>query len=146
MPDKQRKIIDKWKELLEETNNGISITNQTSTQSGTNSNIFASIAFPLVKRVMATTLGSDPELLKKAEKRVIAENREKQIDSILEDKDFEPTKLEDTEEYKEYQKGIVSVKPMSAPSGTLFYLDYVYKPIKIKKKNKHHHRKVKNKK
>lgn len=46
--------------------------------------------------------GYDDTLLKKAQKKVTAVNRERQIDNILEDKPFEPLKIEDTDEYKEY--------------------------------------------
>ena len=56
--------------------------------------------------------------------RVQSDNRDGKIDAIIEDKEFTEKKLEDDEEYKELQKKGVS--PMSAPSGTLFYLDYTY--------------------
>ena len=44
---------------------------------------------------------NDDDLIKMAEKKVIATNRERKIDSILFNKKFEPLKIEDTEEYKE---------------------------------------------
>jgi hypothetical protein len=44
----------------------------------------------------------DDALLKKAQKKVTAVNRERQIEDILEDKPFEPLKIEDTDKYKEY--------------------------------------------
>lgn len=46
----------------------------------------------------------DESILKLANKRVTAENREKQIDSVLTDKDYIPTKVEDTPEYQDYLK------------------------------------------
>jgi len=42
------------------------------------------------------------ELLKKAEKKVIAINRQRKIDAILEDKEYIPFLIEETEEYKLY--------------------------------------------
>lgn len=54
----------------------------------------------------STYIGVDPygdsDLLKKAKSKVTAVNRERQIEDILEDKPFEPLKIEDTDEYKEY--------------------------------------------
>jgi hypothetical protein len=44
----------------------------------------------------------DSDLLKKAKSKVTAVNRERQIDDILDDVPFEPLKIEDTDEYKEY--------------------------------------------
>lgn len=46
----------------------------------------------------------DESILKLANKRVTAENREKQIDSVLTDKEYIPTKIEDTPEYQDYLK------------------------------------------
>jgi len=94
----------------------------------TSSNSFSNLAFPLVRRVMAQTLSmGDEKLLEEAKIKVAATNRDRKIDSILSDADYEELKLEDTEEYQEYLKsGLDSVKPLSAPTGQLFYLDYKY--------------------
>lgn len=48
-------------------------------------------------------LGYDT-LLAKAKSKVIAVNRQRQIDGILYDIDFDFLKLEDTDEYKEYRR------------------------------------------
>jgi len=56
--------------------------------------------------------------------RIHSENRDGKIEAIIEGGEFTEKKLEDDEEYKELVKK--GVTPMSAPSGTLFYLDYKY--------------------
>lgn len=59
--------------------------------------------------------------------RVQSDNRDGKIDAIIEDGEFTEKKLEDDEEYKELMKK--GVTPMSAPSGTLFYLDFKYDDV-----------------
>lgn len=99
-----------------------------SQNTATSSNPFASLALPLARRVAAQTLSmGDEKLLEEAKIKVAAINRDRKIDSILFDEDYQELKLEDTEEYQEYLKsGLVSVKPLSAPTGQLFYMDYKY--------------------
>jgi hypothetical protein len=64
--------------------------------------------------------GGDPKLLEAAKNKVKSVNRERQMDSIIEDdKPFEPLKIEDTEEYKEYNK-------YSGPKMGLLYIDFQY--------------------
>lgn len=46
---------------------------------------------------------SDP-LLEAAKQKVIAVNRDRKIDSILEDKDYKEYTLEETEEYKKFSE------------------------------------------
>jgi hypothetical protein len=45
----------------------------------------------------------ESDLLKKAEKKVKAFNRERKIDSILEDTEYIPMDIKETEEYKEFE-------------------------------------------
>jgi hypothetical protein len=71
--------------------------------------------------------------------RIQSENRDGKIEAIVEGGEFTEKKLEDDEEYKELMKK--GVTPMSAPSGTLFYLDYKYgdestKPYKKTRRSK----------
>ena len=67
------------------------------------------------------------EQLEEAKSLAKSINRDRKIDSILFDEDYEELKLEDTEEYQEYLKsGLASVQPISAPTGLLFYLDFKY--------------------
>lgn len=105
---------------------------------------------PLAMKVAAKTIGfdlvsvqpiggGDPKLLEAAKTKVKATNRERQMDSVLEDKPFEPLKIEDTEEYKEYSK-------YSGPKMNLMYLDYQYNSSPLNTTNKpkkNHHRKTK---
>lgn len=84
---------------------------------------------PIAMRVAAKTISNDlifasQEEINQVKKKVQSENRDGKIEAIIEDKEFTEKKLEDDEEYKELMKK--GVKPMSAPSGTLFYLDYKY--------------------
>jgi hypothetical protein len=62
--------------------------------------------------------------LDEVKNRIQVDNRDGKIDAVLEDKEFVEKKLEDDEEYKKLMKK--GVKPMSAPTGQLFYLDYKY--------------------
>lgn len=43
-------------------------------------------------------------LLEEAKRKVNAVNRERQMDSVLEDKEFVPYTIEETEEYKKFQE------------------------------------------
>ena len=86
---------------------------------------------PLAMKVSAKTIGldlvsvqpiggGDPKLLEAAKNKVKSVNRERQMDSVLEeDKPFVPLKIQDTEEYKEYNK-------YSGPKMDLFYIDYQF--------------------
>lgn len=81
---------------------------------------------PIVTKVSARTISNDlifasQDEIDSVKNRLIQENRDGKIDSIIEGKEFEEKKIEDDIEYKELMnKG---VKPMPAPSGKLFYLD-----------------------
>ena len=55
----------------------------------------------------------DESFLKLAQRRVTAENRDKQIDSVLSNKEYIPTKLEDTPEYKDYLESEVGYPTLS---------------------------------
>jgi hypothetical protein len=116
--EKFRTIIDKWKEFEEF---GPSATQSTSE--------FPTL-LPIAMRVAAKTISQDlggfasQEEIESVKKKVISENRQGKIDSIVDDKPFTEKKLEDDEEYKELMKK--GVTPMSAPTGKLFYLDFKY--------------------
>ena len=84
---------------------------------------------PIAMKVAARTISNDLIFASKDEidevkKKVQSENRDGKIEAIIEGGEFTEKKLEDDEEYKELMKK--GVTPMSAPSGTLFYLDYKY--------------------
>jgi hypothetical protein len=84
---------------------------------------------PMAMKVAAKTIAMDlcfasKEEIDDVKSRVNSENRDGKIEAIVEGGEFTEKKLEDDEEYKELMKK--GVTPMSAPSGTLFYLDYKY--------------------
>lgn len=112
---KIKQINDKWEKL------GL--------EQGMTSSNFESVIFPLVKRVNATTLGYGPskEELENVSNRVKSENRDRKIKSLLNGSKYTEKKLEDDPEYKELsKKGLIDVKPMSAPNVGLLYIDYNY--------------------
>lgn len=94
----------------------------------TKSEDFSSL-LPIAMKVAARTISNDlifasKEEIDEVKKKVQSENRDGKIEAIIEGGEFTEKKLEDDEEYKELMKK--GVAPMSAPSGTLFYLDYKY--------------------
>lgn len=90
---------------------------------------FDNILLPLVKRVSRKTLSQELAFYSEEEmmivkSRVNSENRDRKIESILEGTEYVEKRLEDDLEYKELvSRGI---KPLSAPTGHLFYMDYKY--------------------
>ena len=99
---------------------------------------------PIAMKVAAKTLAMDlcfasKEEIDDVKGRVNSENRDGKIEAIIEGGEFTEKKLEDDEEYKELMKK--GVTPMSAPSNTLFYLDFKYgdepsKPYKKTRRSK----------
>lgn len=83
---------------------------------------------PMAMKVSAQTIGTDlvsvapigggntSDKLKEIREDVKIENRDRKIESIVEDKEFEEMKVEDHPDY---------IKP-KGPSGLLFYLDFQY--------------------
>ena len=83
---------------------------------------------PIAMKVSAQTIGTDlvsvapigggntSDKLKEIREDVKIENRDRKIESIVEDKEFEEMKVEDHPDY---------IKP-KGPSGQLFYLDFIY--------------------
>jgi len=113
-------------QLAENQSNQILKENTLSTES--TSGDFPSI-LPLAMRVAPRTLSNDlifasKEEIDQVKKKVLSENRDGKIESIIEGGEFIEKKLEDDVEYKELMKK--GVTPMSAPSSSLFYLDYKY--------------------
>lgn len=95
--------------------------------SGSQSSDFDQIAFPMVRRVFSSILGPTSDQIKEIEDRIKVENRDNKIESITEEKEFIQKTLENDEEYKKLQENsLISVKPLSAPSANLFYLDFTY--------------------
>jgi len=63
---------------------------------------------PYIPMVKTGIIESD--LLNKAKKKVVAINRDRQIEAILKDKEYTPITIEETEEYKEFQN--IYLKPV----------------------------------
>ena len=97
-------------------------------ESAEDNNDFPSL-LPIAMKIAQTTIGQDlvfasEEEINSVKKRIISENRDGKIESIINDEGFKEKTLEEDEEYKELmKKGVV---PMSGPSGKLFYLDFKY--------------------
>lgn len=90
---------------------------------------FSSFAFPLVKRVMTTTLAGG---WVKSKKQQLKENR---INKLRKIKGLKPNIILPDDEYID---GLVAVQPLSAPVGQLFYMDFVYKSpsVQVRKNRK----------
>lgn len=129
MDDKIKKIHDlqeKWSKISDGISNTISTT----------ASSIDSIKLPLAKRVMARTvaLGASEEEMNSVKSRVKSENRDGKIESLIKGEKYTEKKLEDDEEYKELsKKGLIEVKPMSAPNVGMLYMDMVYDKKKDKK-------------
>lgn len=127
----ENKTIEKWSKLglLSET------TNEYYASIDPAIDDFSAIQFPTISRVMSTTLAYGGWM--KSEKQQQKENRLNKLNHLK--GDYTNIILPDDE----YVDGITPVKPMSAPSGNLFYVDFRYesnsekiKKSRIKKLNK----------
>lgn len=97
------------------------------TISNTTSEDFPTL-LPIAMKISAQTIGTDlvsvapigggnsGDEMESIRKEVKAENRDRKIDSLIENKEFEEMKVEDHPDYR------VSI----GPSGQLFYLDFKY--------------------
>lgn len=91
---------------------------------------------PTVMRVAAQTIGKDlvdvapiggmtREETERIRNEVKIENRERKIESVVDDKEYKEMKVEDHPDYK-----------VRNPSGSLFYLDYKYWQMQKRQKRK----------
>jgi hypothetical protein len=138
--------LDNLSQLAENQSNHILEENTLATE--TTSPEFPSL-LPIAMKVAARTISNDLIFASKEEiddvkSRIQSENRDGKIEAIVEGVEFTEKKLEDDEEYKELMKK--GVTPMSAPSGTLFYLDFKYgdESSKTHKKTRRSKKKKKN--
>lgn len=126
MEDKKQETINKWQSLLGNISNGSEIKSQPN--GIIESQPFSDILLPIVIRVAAKTIGQDlvsvapmgggnsNKEIKKIREDIKIENRDRKINSVIEDKDFEEMKTEDHPDY---------IKP-KGQIGQLFYMDFVY--------------------
>jgi len=89
----------------------------------------SNIALPMARRVSQKTLSQEltfysEEEMQLVKSRIFSENRDRKIDSILEEKEYVKVVLEDDPEYKDIVSRVIP--PLSGPSGHLFYMDYKY--------------------
>ena len=87
------------------------------------------ILLPIAMKLAAKSISNDlifasDEEIKSVKDRVVQENRDGKLGSILEDEVFVEKRLEDDDEYKKLKSKGVS--PLGAPTGHLFYMDYKY--------------------
>lgn len=90
------------------------------------SNKFESL-LPFVIRVAAKSISDDlifvsEEEINQVKNKVLTENRDNKIKSILENSNYVEQKLETHPEYKKLIKK--ALEPMSPPTSTLFYMKY----------------------
>jgi hypothetical protein len=90
---------------------------------------FDGFIFPIAKRIFATTIAQDlvevkplggansGDEIKKIKSDLKAENRDRKIESLVDDKEFKEMKIEEHPDYK-------ATEP---PRATLMYMDMVYK-------------------
>lgn len=93
---------------------------------GKKSNNVSSTGLVYAPYIASTTICIEA-WVKKAEEKVKAVNRQRKIDYYLNDIEYQEYTLEETEEYKEYEK-------TCDPKGNLMYLDYIYDPTPTIKK------------
>jgi len=121
------KLLEKWAPILEQQNKWDPMV-------GSNSNIYIGIdpahndfpsLLPIAIKVAAHSIGTNlvnvkplggnsTEELERIKGEITQENRDRAINSILEDKDFKPMQIEEHPDYRGY------------PKGQLFYMDYKY--------------------
>ena len=119
----RQKKKDSTEKLIDNLSNDI-----LANDSSNNLSSYNSIAFPIVKKVLSATLAGGG--WKKSKKQQLKENRINKLRKI------NGKKPNIVLPYDEYIDGLVSVQPLSAPLGTLFYMDYFYDTIKTKRKKK----------
>lgn len=93
-----------------------------------NDDIFGGSLLPIAKRIYAQTIahdlvevkplggGNTGAEMKKIKSDLTAENRDRKIESLVDDKEFKEMKVEEHPDYK----------PIEPPRATLMYLDFVY--------------------
>jgi hypothetical protein len=137
--EEKDKTYDKWSSIInsmgitgskadwmaEYANKQIETLQENTLASDDTTSDFPSL-LPIAMRVAARTIGQDlvsvkpmesinHEEMDRIKNEVKAENRERKIDALTENKDFEEMKVEEHPDYK-----------IPGPTGKLFYLDFQY--------------------
>jgi len=100
---------------------------------------WSNIVFPMVKRVVAKTLAGGGYV--ESDERIKRRKRIKKLERILDEEQFQEVISKDEyddimiEKKDVYEQGLISVQPLSAPTGTLFYyMDFKYETDAEKKR------------
>jgi len=124
----KEEILKKWQPILD--NMGITGSRSECLLENTEDTYDFPSLLPIAQKIAKKTIGQEiggfasEEEINSVKKRIISENRDGKIESIINDEEFKEKTLEEDKEYKELMKrGVV---PMSGPSGKLFYLDFKY--------------------
>lgn len=129
------KLLEKWAPILEQHNQSQKWDPISSSYHGGIDPVNGSEFPPLLP--IAMKIGgcrNSPKELEKIKGEVAQENRDRAIDSVLENKEFNPTTIEEHPDYKEgygtIAQDLVSIQPLSTcigmPKMDLLYLDYQY--------------------
>lgn len=144
MKNDEKKVLDKWKSILDHDNDKASwleqytdkqldggiLSNSTLPLSSHTDGFTTHIGslLPIVKRISASTIGMGGT--KKSETQQLRENRLNKLRQI--DGKKHNVILPDDEDIP----GLVSVQPMSSPSGNLMFMDFKYTDIKTERRKK----------
>ena len=133
-------VYDKWKPIIDSMNLGksnswddnisqlfnnqsnIAESNTLATASVSQACSYFNTLLPMSIKIAAQTLGESDRDKKQRESR----NRQGKIDSYLENKEY-------VEEKAKPGGDLVTVKPLSMPSGHLFYMDFKYGDDRVDK-------------
>lgn len=117
--EKKEEIFNKWKSVLDTVPTD---TESNTTISSMTHSTFPSI-LPIAMQVASRTIGMDlvnvqpmGNITDEMIREVNSENRDRKIDSITDDKEYEEMKIQDHPDYIE------------GPKGKLFYIDFKYGP------------------
>ena len=99
-------ILKKWQPILD--NMGITESVEGNNESAEDNNDFPSL-LPIAMKIAQTTIGQDlvfasEDEINSVKKRIISENRDGKIESIINDEEFKEKTLEEDEEYKKLMK------------------------------------------
>lgn len=123
----QANWMSEYAEMHSKNDHWGTVGDLSNTESNTTNKDFPSL-LPIAMKISAQTIGTDlvsvapigggnsGSEMDAIRKEVKAENRDRKIDSLIEDKEFEEMKVEDHPDYR----------VLKGPSGQLFYLDFKY--------------------
>lgn len=99
-------------------------------QDSGNTSDWNNFIFPVVKKIAATTIAGGGWI--ESEERKFQRARVQKLKRILNKEDFNDVVSKEefddimTEKKDVFQEGLLSVQPLSAPTGVLFFMDYKY--------------------